>query len=459
MISTYPHQNTMIDQARRLMANGCRRILMQSATGSGKTVMNASIFKSAMHRGKRCWFTVHRRELVRQSVETFKMFGINPGICASGYQPDLRNPIQVCSIDTLRSRAHYMIPPDLIAVDECHHEAARTWSSLTARFPKVYKIGWTATPQRLDGRGLREHYDEMVHGPSPRWLIDNGYLSDYVYYAPELFETSGIGTTAGDFSMRDASGVANKPSITGCAIEHYKNLVNGRRAIVFCCDINHSMSVTSMFREAGIPSDHVDGKKDRKSRDECISRFIQGDTLVLTNVNLFGEGFDVPSIEAVIQLRPTKSLSLFLQWCGRALRTFEGKSNAVILDHCRNIERPGFGLPDDDRDWTLDGRTRRSSKTAQVIAKECPRCYRDNPNRSVKCLFCGYEFVKREREVLQIEGELKEVKRRNRIAARIERVRAKSLDDLRMIERRKGYKHGWAEHVWRSRMNKKRKGY
>lgn len=457
MINVYPHQLDIANQVRQAMASGVRRTLVQSATGSGKTVINTYITQLALAKGNICWFTVHRKELVEQSINTFRKFGINPGVVAPGYRPDFRNPVQVCSIDSLRSRAHLMIPPTLISVDECHHAVSRTWSGILDRFPKSYHIGWTATPERLDGRGLGECYDILIRGPETRWLIDNGYLCDYDYYLPETVDLSELPVRMGDYSASAGAEAMNKPTITGCAIDHYKRLAMGKRGIAFCWNIKHSMDVAQHFRDAGIPAEHMDGGMSRDDRTACMKRFRAGQTLMLTNANLIGEGLDVPSVEVVMLLKLTQSLVNYRQWIGRGLRVFPGKDRALVFDHCNNIGIHGY--PDSEVDWTLEGVKRKKSKQeTTVLVKQCPKCYADNANRSARCLYCGTDFVSKAKEVKQVDGELKKLERMNAQVInrkkRIERQSARSFEELLAVERKNGYKRGWAKYVYESRLRK-----
>lgn len=159
----------------------------------------------------------------------------------------------------------------------------------------------------------------------------------------------------GDFVRSELSTVVDKPLITGDAIAHYQRHAYGKRAVVFCVSVEHSKHVVSSFNAAGIAAVHVDGETPTEVRDDAIKHFARGNVKIISNVELFGEGFDCPSIEAAILLRPTKSLGLYLQQIGRALRPYPGKENAIILDHSGNCLR--HGLPDEEREWSLRAAT------------------------------------------------------------------------------------------------------
>ena len=313
---------------------------------------------TAAERGMPSWFIVHRRELINQSSRAFTGEGIKHGIISANYEVNRTALVQIASIQTLSRRYHKYRVPSLIVWDECHHIAANSWSKIFSLYPNSVHIGLTATPERLDGTGLDKWFRVMVKGPSVAWLIENKYLSNYKLYAPSKVDLTNVRTRMGDYVGSELTAVVDKPSITGDAIKHYKKLADGKRAVVFCASIEHSKHVVKQFLDAGIPAAHVDGETDINERDAAIRRFRDGTIKILSNVELFGEGFDVPCIEAAILLRPTQSLGLYLQQVGRSLRPNPGKDYAVILDHAGNCER--HGLPDDEREWTLAGREKKS---------------------------------------------------------------------------------------------------
>lgn len=352
MLTLRPYQEKLISEARQALRS-TRNICLQAPTGSGKTVLMAYMLGGARDKGLRSWFIVHRVELLRQSVDEFLKFGLSVGVVSAGMPMDHGKSIQVCSIQTLVRRLDKLAPPTFIAIDECHHATASSWSKVLHSYPDAFRVGLTATPERLDGTGLRMHFNEMIEGPTVKELIAQGYLSDYKMFAPSRVDTKGLRVRMGDYVTSDMEELVDKPTITGDAVHHYKKLCPGARALAFCISVKHSKHVCSEFNKAGIRAEHVDGTTNKQQRKESMDRFKSGETRVLTSVELFGEGVDVPAMEAAILLRPTKSLCLYLQQVGRALRPYEGKT-AIILDHVGNHER--HGLPDDDREWSLDSK-------------------------------------------------------------------------------------------------------
>lgn len=338
-------------------------------------------------------------------------------------------------------------------VHNCHHIAAGSWSKIYEAFPEAFHIGLTATPERLDGTGLKHWFQELINGPSVQWLIQQGFLAPYKIYAPSSVNTEGMHTRAGDFVTSELQGAVDKPSITGNAIEHYKRLAPGKRAVVFCVSIEHSKHVVDQFKASGVQAEHVDGETDPYERDETIRRFKNGQTMVLSNVELFGEGFDLPALEVAILLRPTQSLGLYLQQVGRSLRPMPGKVGAVILDHAGNCAR--FGLPCDEREWTLEGRARRKSGESDSISvRICPKCFAAQPSGCATCAYCGHQFELKPRSVEQKDGDLSEldIEKLRRVRRR-EQGGAQSMEDLIELGKQRGYKrpYMWAKYVFNSR--------
>lgn len=454
-----PYQEAIINSARDLMSRGVRKILIQAPTGSGKTALTASMLGTAAARGLDSWFIVHRRELVNQSTAAFDLAGVQHGIISSGFIPNHSKKVQVCSIGTLKNRYGILRKPRLIVWDECHHQSAGTWAKIFEAFPGAYHIGLTATPQRLDGSGLDKFYSAIVNGPSVSWLIDNGFLSKYKLYAPTNISVAGVHSRMGDFVKSELEALMDKPTITGCAIGEYMKRAKDKRAVVFAVSIEHSKHIAYQFCHNGIKAEHVDGETNIKDRDAAIARFRSGETKVLTNVDLFGEGFDLPAIECAILLRPTKSLGLYLQQVGRTLRPSPGKDCAIILDHVGNYER--HGLPDDDREWTLSGRKKINKRQDSVSVRVCPSCFAAQPMGGHLCMFCGFMFEVKKREIEIVDGDLVEVDHQALRKSRLVEVyTAKTMDDLVSLGRKRGYKnpYWWAKQVFNNRQRKKLRG-
>lgn len=442
------------------MLTGRKTILIQAPTGSGKTMLTAHMLKNAATKGLTSFFNVHRRELVKQSIRTFDSVGVPHGVVAAGFMDDPRHLVQICSVQSLARRWQKLKRPKLIIWDEAHHCAAAGWARIFEAMPDAFHIGLTATPERLDGTGLGKYFSVMVKGPPVHWLIENGFLSPYKMYAPTTVSLQGIRTQMGDFSSAQLTDVMDKPSITGDAVREYSQRAAGKRAVVFCVSVEHSKHVASQFAAAGFRAEHVDGETPTDQRDATLKRFESGQTQVLTNVDLFGEGFDLPALEVSILLRPTQSLGLYLQQVGRALRPSPGKTHAIILDHAGNCVR--HGLPDEEREWSLDSRPRRErtlERSASV--KICPKCFSGQFAGPPACLQCGAVFEIKNRVIDEIEGDLEEVSKDTLVRRKgpdIEKIKCETLDQLIALGRQRGYKRPefWARHVYMYRKNKRR---
>lgn len=453
MIELRPYQANAIAEARDAFRTN-RAVLFQLPTGGGKTVTASTVVHGAAQKRNRVWWLTHRRELAGQASRTFHDLGIPHGLIQSGNVSDANALVQVASIQTIARRLSALPEPALIVFDEAHHIGAAQWDTVFNHYPRAKILGLTATPWRLDGQGLGKWFGHMIEGPTVRQLIDEGSLCDFRLFAPSVPDLSGVATLAGDYKSGALAKAMDRPVIVGSAIGHYRTLCAGKRAVVFAAGVENSKSIVAQFNGAGIPAEHVDGSMSTQERDAIVERFRRGQTLILSNADLFGEGFDVPAIEAVILLRPTKSLSLYLQQVGRALRPMAGKSEAIILDHAGNSLR--HGLPDDVREWSLDDREKRAKREASdVPVRQCEECffvYRPAP----KCPQCGHAPAVQARELEQIEGTLEEVKRVEKIEQRRAVGRAETLDDFLQIARERGYKSGWAHQMMKVRASQGR---
>jgi superfamily II DNA or RNA helicase len=454
MIVLRDYQQRLIDAGRDAYRQGARSVLFCLPTGGGKTVTASTIVHGAAQRRNVVWWLCHRRELVAQASHTFYDLGIPHGTVQAGHVSDPRALVQVGSIQTVANRVDELPEPGLIIFDETHHIGAASWDALFHRFPRARILGLTATPWRLDGQGLGRWFDTMVSGPTVAELIEAGSLSPYRYFAPSKPDLAGVGVTGGDYQRGALANAMARPQIVGDAIGHYNRLCAGNRAVAFAAGVENSRQIAAQFNAAGIQAEHVDGAMTAEMRDAAVARFKAGQTLVLSNADLFGEGFDVPAIEAAILLRPTKSLSLHLQQCGRALRPIEGKT-AIILDHAGNVEQ--HGLPDDEREWSLDDREkRRKGEAAEVTTRQCAECffvYRPAP----ACPACGHVPVVKAREIEVVEGTLAEVTKVEPRAKFKEQGKANDLESLIRLGRDRGYKNPefWARKVWASRQGRR----
>lgn len=451
-----PYQQDGVNEIRAAMTE-CRRVLYTAPTGAGKTVIFGYIAKQAsrkLQRGQHAVILVHRKELVSQTSRTLAESSVQHGIIAAGVSCDLTQPIQVASVQTLAARKP-PLNPRLIIIDEAHHAVSSTWREVIKRYPTARVLGVTATPERLDGKGLGDIFERLVHGPDVGWLIENGYLTRPVYYSID-HDLGTLHKTAGDYNRRESEAAVSTPKIVGDAVEHYRRLADGEPAISFSPTIQHAEQVAQRFRDAGYHWDVIDGKLADGPRRQRVLDLASGKLHGLSSCEIVSEGFDLPRVSVAILLRPTASLGLHLQQLGRALRRSEGKTRALILDHVGNLRR--HGLAEDKRDWTLEGeaakRAREKQGTGEAI-RQCPSCYLMH-KPSPECPACGHRYQAKQiketaGELVLLGGSVQSAKLtlpplREAIA------RCSTLADLHELAEQRKYSKGWAWRVWNARV-------
>jgi superfamily II DNA or RNA helicase len=440
-----PYQSQLVTEIRGQYQLGHKAVLAVLPTGGGKTVCFSYIAEQASIKGNRVLILVHRAELLDQASRAMP---VPHGVIAAGRAMDLSHTVQVASVQTVARRLH-LLPREffqLLVIDEAHHTTAGTWSKVVGHFSSARLLGVTATPVRGDGRGLGEHYQAMVQGPSAAWLTEQGFLAPATVLAPPGFNASGLRKRMGDFDAKAAE--QRVASIVGDCYSHYCQHLSGQTAIAFCCSVAHAEAVAELFQRQGIAAASIDGSMDTGTRRQLLEDLGTGRLKVLTSCALIGEGVDVPSVGGCILLRPTQSEALHLQMIGRCLRPQAGK-RAVILDHVGNTLRLGHHL--EEREWTLEGTAKRDREKAPSV-KVCPRCFAAMASAAQVCGECGHEFRAEMRELKVVEGELVEVTAQVR---KREQSSASNLQALRELAQQRGYKRGWAERVHQARLAKR----
>jgi superfamily II DNA or RNA helicase len=483
MIQLRDYQLDLVHGVREAYRSGRKAPLVVSPTGSGKTVLFAYIAQGTSAKGNSVVILVHRQELVDQTCRTLHAFGVAHGVIAAGRTPDRTLPVQVASVQTYVRRLDFF-KPALIIADEAHHATAGSWRKVITHHPQARILGVTATPERLDGKGLGEVFDELIRGPEVKDLIRGGHLAPPLYYAPpQAADLTGISIKRGDFDQREIAAAMDKAAITGDAVEHYAKLCRGAPAVAFCASVAHAQHVAEQFQAAGFRAATIDGNMDRDDRREVVRKLGDGRLHVLTSCEIINEGFDLPIVTAAILLRPTMSLAVHLQQVGRVLRPAPGKDRAIILDHVGNLGR--HGLAEDVRDWSLDGRPkgkRKAKDEDEVRVLQCPSCFCCH-EPAPECPECGHVYEVKERKIEQVDGELRMIdglvdEHRRKCSGcgsihsrwdhrcpscgiysdpvrqrKAEQGSAQTYDDLVALGRTRGYKNPavWARHVFNSR--------
>ena len=417
-----------------------KSVILQQPTGSGKTHVALKIIKHGLKHGRRVWFCVDRLTLIDQTIDLFIEHGIQIGVQQSNhpmYNPTA--PVQVVSLQTLaRRRREDWIPTDLVIVDECHTNYAiikkvmDTWNNLKY-------LGLSATPFT---RGLGLVWERLVVAATTGELIESGHLSDYIAYAPSQPDLTGVRQSGGDYSTTDLEERMNV--ITGDVVAHYMAHGNNGKALYFTPTVAYAQALADEFVRAGVDADHVSGHDTPERRQDIMDKYRDGRIKLLTNCEVLTKGFDAPDIMVGGLCRPTRSLSLHIQMCGRFIRAFEGKDKATIFDHAGNIERLGF--PDDELPRTLDmGEPNVNSDTRErdePTPWNCPKCHTLVPNGTGICPTCGFEARARH-EVEVSAGVLKMIERTG--LSQKQAVHA-MLNHIRI---EKKYKPGWTANQYK----------
>lgn len=393
MINLRPYQSKVKSEVYDAWTAHFRSVLLIMPTGGGKTKTFCSIVIDTLNDQVTLptAIIVHRKELVQQICLTLAEEGVQHNIIAARkdikgiiaaerrmfnqqyYDPNAL--VTVISVDTLKAREdvykHWVLGIRQVIVDEAAHVLAENkWGYAISLFKNARILGVTATPERLDRKGLGSHadgiFDVMVQGPNTAWMIDQGFLSRYKIAMPESDYQQYLETksTTSDYSKKAMMQASQQSHIIGDVVDSYVKHANGKQAILFASDVATARDMEKKFLERGIKAKSLDGTTPDNIRLDTLIKFKSNEIQVLLNVDLFDEGLDVVGIECVIMARPTKSLGKFLQMVGRGLRIAEGKEYMILIDHVGNVTE--HGLPCNSRNWTLD-RIRKSGKKLNFL--------------------------------------------------------------------------------------------
>jgi superfamily II DNA or RNA helicase len=444
-------QQALLDLSARVRA-GERRILLVAPTGSGKTTIAAEMIRRATGKGNGVLFIAHRKELIDQCSTRLDGVGVGHGIIMADHPRWLPwESVQVASIQTLLRRRDKLPAARILIVDEAHHARADSYHTvIDDLYPGAVALGLTATPWRIDGRGLGDLFQSTVVASTPAALIRAGHLVPYTGFAFDRPDLSGVRTTAGDYNEADVAAVMNRRELLGNIVGQWQSHAGGKRTVVFACDVKHSKDICERFRAVGVTAEHLDAKTPKLEREAILARLSSGATTVVCNVAVLTEGWDCPAVECIILARPTQSLALYLQMVGRAMRPNPetGKTVCRVHDHASNII--SHGLPDAERDYTLTTNKRKAKLDAEEAAQSirmCSACYAVFPGTLPACPVCGFVNPKRLRLVSETDEavaiSLEEMKKYARPYVP-ERESKEAFDAMLAKARERGYKDTWA---------------
>lgn len=382
-----PYQLDVLDECRRTVAAGQRRLIIVAPTGSGKTVIAASLIHDAAKAGNSVVVLAHRREIIAQTVSKLHDQGIECGVVQDGFGSRSYEPVQVASVQTLWSRAmrrrSMPLPPaDMFIIDECHHAPAETYSKIVGKYPDAVLVGLTATPCRGDGRGLGGIFDAIVYCPQVADLIVQGHLVKTKTYAPVDPNLKGVKVEKGDYVIGQLAERMDTDALVGDICTHWHKYGERRKTVVFAVNVQHSLHIRDEFIKSEVRAEHIDGSTPKRERDAVLARLACGQTELVTNCMVLTEGWDLPAIGCCILARPTRKMGLYRQMIGRVLRPADGKPDAIVLDHSGAVFRHGF--VEDRIEWTLD--PDKGAAKNRVHAKRVADGYR---SRMIECTECG----------------------------------------------------------------------
>lgn len=444
-IQLRPYQEEIIMAVHDNLRKGIKRMIVNSPTGSGKTFSFAVLVKEFLDKDNKVLVLTHRKELLTQTGGSFERIGIVIDNLTANSKTVPKGNCVVGMIETVYRRVKnktayntFISSFDIIIIDEAHQ----------SNFDKIFQffnekqiiIGFTATSYRKNPQiPLKDFYHDIIQGPSIKELIKGGFLSFSKVYGRKLNMTN-VGLRTGEYRSEDLEEEFQAQQMYDSVIKHYKQLVPGKKNLIFCPSVASSMTLASKFRQAGFKAAHVDGETPKAIRREIFHNFDTGEVPILINVGIATTGFDQPDIEVLTLFLATRSLVKFIQMIGRGARIAKNKNYFYLLDYGNNVSR--FGFMEDDREWTLENDTT-SFKRETTTTKICPNCGAIVPLAKVTCE-CGYIWTRQRHEELVsiIEVELEELKG----WAVQEYAQGKSFEELQIIQETRKYKKNWIVH-------------
>jgi len=482
-----PYQQKVEQEILQAWREGHKAPLLVLPTGGGKTYTFCSIVEKVVKKHI-CWILVHRHNLAIQTSQSLNDLDIDHGVIGAGFSESNFKKAQVAKVGSIPSRFDRLTPPKVIIIDEAHHATAGQWAKITERYPNCFFLGVTATPERLDGKMLGKDsggfVDKLIIGPTMAELAKMGYLSKPSYFTPTNFTGDSIKIKSnGDFDAKEAGFALDKPKILNNVVARYKQICSGQPAIAFCCNVQHAVDTAEAFNNAGFRAKALVGKMGFNEQQKILGQLSISELDVVTSCEIISEGTDIPDVSTAILLRPTWSLTLYLQQVGRALRVAKDKRQKYIIDMVGNIYRHGH--PFLEREWAIDGArktpSRRKKEVDNFKIKNCSECFAVFELKDVvdnKCPECGSPITSKQRRIDIVDGDLVEVSwdeieeelKKLRIIDEKEKEKkqkkrdywrgihaCKTIEELVELGKKRGYKSPqfWANKIFSERIKKR----
>jgi len=438
------YQEKAIAEIRRHYAQKSRKVILQLATGAGKTATFCRMLQGCHERGKSAIMVVRGAKLVHQASERLTREGVPHGIWQAGNTTRTDERIHVASIDTLYTRK--IAPPaDFLVFDETHLATGASYQWLTSHenYKKSFFLGVSATPYAATG--LRHVGDEVIYPISILQLIEKGYLVGAKYRTPHTPDLKGVKKNAGDYTsaslMKRLNEDDEQEGLKGSLVKEWREQCQGRPTLLFAVNIEHAKELGHELESAGARTAHIDGSTPHAERDEIIHRLEQKEIDVITSVGVLTTGVDIPSLECLLICRPTTSYNLWIQMLGRGTRPSPGKDHFLVVDLAGNTNK--LGPIEAELVGSVEPTKNPSPRSNMTMCEQCfaafPRTQRERNETHWLCPACGGELDKLVRDhtgrvIEHGEGELAE-----------REIEIWELDLPALIDtaKRRGYKKGW----------------
>ena len=410
----YDFQEKIYQDIKKALKEGHRNILICAPCGAGKSYVIKHILESLKPNIK-ALILCHRKELKTQHEELM---------------PNHKFELPITAYNKLKKGE--IGDENIIINDEVHLALADTWNSLLEYYKnkKAIILGFSATPERLDGKSFGTLFTKLITAPDVKWLIKNNFLSPYKYYCPQINNLDKLSTTARnnpEACMDEYTDMYKLKGVLGNVIKTYEKFLKNKKTIVYCINKAHAKNTAEAFINAGYKAISIDSDDTKTERKNLLSQFRNNEVEIICNCGLLSEGISIVDLEGVILLRPTSSYALFVQQSMRPLRKYKDKT-AIIIDMVNNYMR--HGLPDEKHNFDLnEGTKKRKNKEfddeGNFTIRYCKNCFQAFKAKD-KCPYCGFEYTLEPREIEEHKNiELAEIKEEQK---RQKKVNKKNFD-------------------------------